>query len=81
MPMNENIAAGPLEGPIRYDIEIRWNAQARAFFVDYGNVRFSVSWLGAILLGDALREAVRCLTVAQATGHDENNLLTYSEED
>ena len=49
--------------------------------MDYGNVRFSVSWLGAILLGDALREAVRCLTVAQATGHDENNLLTYSEEE
>ena len=62
-------------------LEIRWNAQARAFFVEYGNVRFSVTRLGAILLGDALREAVRTLTVAQYTGHEENNLLTYSEED
>ena len=76
MPMNENIAAGPLEGPIRYDIEIRWNAQARVFFVDYGNMRFSVSRLGAILLGDALREAVRTLTVAQYTGHDDDDLMT-----
>jgi hypothetical protein len=48
-----------IEGPGRCDIEIRWNAQARAFFVDYGNVHFSVTRLGAILLGDALREAVR----------------------
>ena len=54
------------------DIEIRWNAQARAFFVEYGNVRFSVTRLGAILLGDALREAVRTLTVAQYTGHDDD---------
>ena len=81
MPMNENIAAGPIEGPGRCDIEIRWNAQARAFFVEYGNVRFSVTRLGAILLRDALREAVRTLTVAQYTGHEENNLLTYTEED
>jgi hypothetical protein len=77
----ESISAGPIEGPGRCDIEIRWNAQARAFFVDYANVHFSVTWLGAILLGDALREALRCLTVAQATGHEENNLVTYSEED
>jgi len=53
----ESISCGPIEGPGRCDIEIRWNAQARAFFVDYGNVRFSVTRLGAILLGDALREA------------------------
>ena len=52
-------------------LEIRWNAQARAFFVQYGNIRFAVSRLGAILLGDALREAVRTLTVAQYTGHKE----------
>ena len=62
-------------------LEIRWNAQARAFFVDYGNVRFSVTRFGAQLLADGLREAVLCLTVAQATGHEENNLLTYSEEE
>ncbi len=43
MPMNENIAAGPIEGPGRCEIEIRWNAQARAFFVEYGNARFSVT--------------------------------------
>jgi hypothetical protein len=52
-------------------IEIRWNAQVRVFFVEYGNIRFAVSRLGAILLGDALREAVRTLTVAQYTGHKE----------
>jgi hypothetical protein len=54
-----------------YSLEIRWNAQARAFFVDYGNVRFSVTRLGAQLLADGLREAVRNLTVAQYTGHEE----------
>jgi hypothetical protein len=52
-------------------LEIRWNAQARAFFVEYGNVRFSVSRTGALLLADGLREAIRCLTVAQYTGHEE----------
>ena len=26
----ESISAGPIEGPGRCDIEIRWNAQARA---------------------------------------------------
>ena len=62
-------------------LEIRWNAQARAFFVQYGNIRFAVSHTGAQLLVDGLREALRCLTVAQATGHEENNLVTYSEED
>jgi hypothetical protein len=62
-------------------LEIRWNAQARAFFVQYGNIRFAVSRTGAQLLVDGLREAVRCLTVAQATGHEENNLLTYSEDE
>jgi hypothetical protein len=72
----ESISAGPIEGPGRCDIEIRWNAQARAFFVDYGNVHFSVTRLGAILLGDALREAVRTLTVAQYTGHDDDDLMT-----
>ena len=57
-------------------LEIRWNAQARAFFVQYGNIRFAVSRPGAILLGDALREAVRTLTVAQYTGHDDDDLMT-----
>ena len=62
-------------------LEIRWNAQARAFFVEYGNVRFSVSRTGALLLADGLHYAVQTLTVAQYTGHEENNLLTYSEEE
>ena len=52
-------------------LEIRWNAQARAFFVQYGNIRFAVSLTGAQLLADALREAVKNLTVAQYTGHEE----------
>jgi hypothetical protein len=51
-----SIAAGPIEGPGRCDIEIRWNAQARAFFVEYGNVRFSVTRLDAILWLDAISE-------------------------
>ena len=50
-------------------------------FVEYGNVRFSVSRTGALLLADGLHYAVQTLTVAQYTGHEENNLLTYSEED
>ena len=54
----ESISAGPIEGPGRCDIEIRWNAQARAFFVEYGNVRFSVSRTGALLLADGLHYAV-----------------------
>ncbi len=77
---NHNVSCGPSEGPGRCEFEIRWNAQARAFFVDYGNVRFSVTRLGAQLLADGLREAVRNLTVAQYTGHEDHNLLTYSEE-
>ena len=45
------------------------------------SVLLALTRTGAILLGDALREAVKNLTVAQYTGHEENNLLTYSEED
>ena len=78
--MAHHVRCGPSEGPGRCELEIRWNAQARAFFVDYGNVRFSVTRLGAQLLADGLREAVRNLTVAQYAGHEDHNLLTYSEE-
>ena len=67
----------PIPADMNENIEIRWNAQARAFFVDYRNVRFSVTRTGAILLGDALREAVRTLTVAQYTGSDNAPSGTY----
>ena len=53
-------------------LDVRWNTQARAFFVEYGNARFSVTRNGAIILADALREAVKNLTVAQYTGHEED---------
>jgi hypothetical protein len=52
-------------------LDVRWNTQARAFFVEYGNARFSVTRNGAIILAYALREAVKNLTVAQYTGHEE----------
>ena len=61
-------------------LESRWNAQARAFFVQYGNIRFAVSRTGAQLLADGLREAVRCLTVAQATGHEEEDGWIRTDE-
>lgn len=42
-------------------LEIRWNPQVKAFFVDFGNVRFSVTRTAALLLADALHEAARRL--------------------
>lgn len=44
-----------------YSLQIRWIPAAKAFFVDFGNVRFSVSKTAALLLADGLHEAVRCL--------------------
>jgi hypothetical protein len=38
---------------------IRWNLRADVFLVDFGNAHFAVSQTAALILCDALREAIR----------------------
>ena len=39
--------------------KIRWNEQAQVFLGEYGNIRFGLTPAAAIILADALYQAVR----------------------
>ncbi len=46
-------------------IDVRWMTGHGVFFVDVGNIKFSVSKTVALLLASALREAVSSMPIGE----------------